>query len=384
MKQISHMLSIVLILWTSALAQPPEPVVTLRQKVLSKESYMSLVQQWLDYMDEHGESTEGHLNVAQAQRYAGEAKELYLRHYRRAVELEPNSVRALDLCGSFTWRLGTPEDKAQGRQMLERAKNLDPSYGEILYSLYGMYCCEGRLDETEDIASDIYRRGIISTPLQDFGYNLLAGLPEKAVLFTNGDNDTYPPISLQAGLGYREDVLVLNINLLKCEEYAQAIAERYPDWFPQSKATADSGRLSTAKAVATELLRTGKHPLYAAISVDFDDLPCTRTIQGLCARIDRLEGDEAHIDEKKTFSLLRDVYRLDSATNWAYPWELRNAERMLMNNYCALAYRAAVASREHGDEEAARFLAAMGRHIAEFHELGAAIAAFDELIGSND
>ena len=42
---------------------------------------------------------------------------------------------------------------------------------------------------------------------------------ENAILFTNGDNDTYQLIYVQEKLGYRNDVTVLNYSLLNLDRY---------------------------------------------------------------------------------------------------------------------------------------------------------------------
>lgn len=240
-----------------------------------------------------------------------------------------------------------------------------------------MYCCEGRLDEAAEIASDIYRRNVIPQPIQDFGYNMLIGLPENAVLITNGDNDTYPPISLQAGRNLRRDVVVLNKSLLGCKEYADALSERYSDWFP--KKPKSEGPLGTAQAVIEYLLRTKRRPIYAAVTVDYQGHPHSITIEGLCARIDALEGEDSNVSYKKIHTLFRDKYRLDSASFWKYPWALKNAEQMMMGNYVALAYMAASGAKDAGDPQAMELLITKGRHIAAFHEMEQELAIFDEL-----
>ena len=169
----SWIVTVVVALAAVASAQPPEPVVSLRQKVLSKETYVDLARQWLEYMQRHGETAEGHVNVGQAYRYAGEAKDVWLEHYKKAVELDPGYARALDLYGCHLYhRSKDPGKKAEAVQVLERARNLDPGYPEILYSLYSIYCCEQRLDDAWGVAADIYRRNLVPIPLQDYAYSL--------------------------------------------------------------------------------------------------------------------------------------------------------------------------------------------------------------------
>lgn len=61
----------------------------------------------------------------------------------------------------------------------------------------------------------------------DYAYNTLQSVEKDGILFTNGDNDTYPLLYLQI-LGYRQDVSVININLLNEEWYFNFLKESRP------------------------------------------------------------------------------------------------------------------------------------------------------------
>jgi len=47
----------------------------------------------------------------------------------------------------------------------------------------------------------------------NYNYNVLASTEKNGILFTNGDNDTYPAWVLQHALNIRKDVTVLNLHL---------------------------------------------------------------------------------------------------------------------------------------------------------------------------
>jgi tetratricopeptide (TPR) repeat protein len=62
----------------------------------------------------------------------------------------------------------------------------------------------------------------------DYGYDLLAGLEPDAIIFTNGDNDTYPLWYIQNVERFRTDVSVVNLSLLRTDWYIEQLRDRDP------------------------------------------------------------------------------------------------------------------------------------------------------------
>ncbi len=57
----------------------------------------------------------------------------------------------------------------------------------------------------------------------EYAYNILAGLDENAIIFTNGDNDTFPIWYLQEVEHFRRDVTVVNLSLVNLGWYVKQL-----------------------------------------------------------------------------------------------------------------------------------------------------------------
>jgi hypothetical protein len=69
-------------------------------------------------------------------------------------------------------------------------------------------------------------RGAEATAAHDVARGLLAAAPANAVLFTGGDNDSYPLWYAQQVEGVRRDVLLVTLSLLPADWYPNEIARR--------------------------------------------------------------------------------------------------------------------------------------------------------------
>jgi hypothetical protein len=85
-----------------------------------------------------------------------------------------------------------------------------------------------RIYQNEEEARKELKEDLYSPAMLSWAKNILASCSKNAILFTNGDNDTYPLLYLQAKQNYRTDVLVVNLSLLNTLPYISSLTRQIP------------------------------------------------------------------------------------------------------------------------------------------------------------
>ena len=168
-------------------------------------------------------SAEAHHGLSMAYRYTG-MRDTALTEARTALELDPDATGVLlnyaDLVlpirtGDIPGKSATERFAESERSNLKAAASTHPLSAHAHTTLWASYMAQGRWSDARLQAAELGRLNYYQQPLIDFGHNLLAGLALNAILFTNGDNDTYPPSVLQQMTEpFRPDVTIANLSLL--------------------------------------------------------------------------------------------------------------------------------------------------------------------------
>jgi tetratricopeptide (TPR) repeat protein len=267
-----------------------------------------------------------------------------------------------------------PSDPSQAIALLERALKLDPTLDDPHYILWSMLRSKGRREDADAHLRTLLDRGQMPEPLVDFGYNLLAGLEPNAILLTNGDNDTYPEIALQAARGFRTDVVVVNVSLLNLQWYRRQLAAG-PNPVPVpllADGDTDARGDDALKGLLTQMEDAGsKRPLYAAVTVSCDahPIPKTLSLEGVVYRI-HSTAPPNEVDAAAMSQNLESRYRLESLTSVTTNWDDWSSLRLLSLNYASAFARMAIARAKAGDIARGRESMVRALEINDFHRGG--------------
>src|SRR6185503_8298652 len=183
----------------------------------------------------------------------------------------------------------------------------------------------------------------------DYAYNMLTPLEKNAIVFTNGDNDTFPLWYNQEVEGVRKDVRVVNLSLLNTPWYIRQLRDQEPK-VPLTYTNAEldallpyrdekTGAIVWVKDLATKNIidnNQWRRPLYLAVTVpDQMGLEKRLSLEGLVFRVNAQETGRT-VDVEKTMDNLYRVFQYKGLLdkNRAYDttvYKDENAYRLVQN-----------------------------------------------------
>ena len=241
----------------------PQKIVTFVKVKHTPEWYVQQAKLWRAVTEREPQNEEAWINLYHATRYSigfNDGNEDYSpltavwQDMRKAV---PETYADYLLTYFHAKFVGLPDTgnmadvQNQSLQNMVKAIRMRPDEVNAYPDYVACLMITGDEKLLDDILRRWYESGTYSASLLNYAYNEMAGLPDNALFFTNGDIDTYSKLLLQGGKGLFRGVKVVCIPMLFSSTYRETVCrqlgvpvmeepkattqEEYNDWLEQTE-----------------------------------------------------------------------------------------------------------------------------------------------------
>ncbi len=180
----------------------------------------------------------------------------------------------------------------RGLNNLTKASD-DSSKGTVTAALATLLCVCVPLQMVSQTWDDHDRSGRYMC--RDFGMNYLTSVDENGIIFTNGDNDTFPLWYAQEVEGYRTDVRVCNLSYLQTDWYIDQMKRPAYESTPLPISAEESVYAHDARAYSYVINRISDSiPVREALNYLYSDESWTKEVPGY-GRLDHLPTNQLYI-----------------------------------------------------------------------------------------
>jgi hypothetical protein len=211
----------------SSFSQKPQPVYSFARVYMGLGWYKEQAQAWKKEIEKDPSNANAWFNYYRAHRslLALDTTDKRPMEERRKIVDEILAGMKKNIPDSYEYNLVKWMVSGNNFDSVQYLKNAD-ALGEGQWEHYDDMIIWGEVDrditKRDAYSKKWFESGQASTGFLYFNYNVIMGLKPHAIIFTGGDNDTYPLWILQSQ-GIRRDVTVLNLSLLLIDNYRDRI-----------------------------------------------------------------------------------------------------------------------------------------------------------------
>jgi hypothetical protein len=159
-------------------------------------------------------------------------------------------------------------DKKQVDYLL-KAQAMYPDRMELISNYVNYYELNRDKDNMKKYCTKWFNSNEISSGIIAYNYNMLNSLEDNAIIFTNGDNDTYPLWLLQYVKGIKKDVSVFNVSLLQIESYRDKLftENKIPVFEMEKFLKTFKEEMDYPQAIIRHIIKNTNRPVYMACTM---------------------------------------------------------------------------------------------------------------------
>jgi hypothetical protein len=207
----------------------PETVYRIVYTQESNEWYIQQAKLWKIEVEKNPKNADAWFNYYKANRYANWPEgysEFSTDKQTRLNQIVANMGKAVPNSYEYNYlKFFNSDEKRDFLSYGEKAYNLQPDKPDIYYEFIVYYLLNDEEKKAHKFLEKLYESKDVAPGLVDYNYNVLMSTDKNAILFTNGDNDTYPCWMLQVAKRIRTDVTVMNIHMIRKRTYLKKLLD---------------------------------------------------------------------------------------------------------------------------------------------------------------
>jgi formylglycine-generating enzyme required for sulfatase activity len=266
-----------------AIAADPEIILPKTKVLHSPGWYAEQVPMWQKKVDLNKSDANAWLNYYTASRYAQVSDVVLSAIVNDMTMLHEGTFEYLVV------RALHEGYNAAGFSAITKAYNLRPGDPSTYQSLLIFGELHGDMKVRKEFGSKLYLSNQISSSLLHYSYNVLMSVERNAVLITEGDNTSIPLYVLQDIFKIRDDVKVLQLELLCDASYRTQVFQQLSLSFDETRLTTDDTR---EREVISKLL-SSQNPttkFYFTLTLSPDNLTAIKEqlyVVGLASQVSK-------------------------------------------------------------------------------------------------
>jgi hypothetical protein len=291
-------------------AQKPEKVYSVVKQIKSIDWYRTQAKLWKQEIAKDTASETAWVNFYAANRMArmtdfetwNKEKGDYFMDLKAIVSRVENAIpNTYEYYHINVWDKGI-YDKNQ-TEYLFKAMKIYPDRMDLISNYVNYYEINRDKENMKKYCSKWFNNNEISAGIIAYNYNVLSTLEDNAIIFTNGDNDTYPLWILQYAKGIKKDVSVFNVSLLQIDSYRDKLfAEiRIPAFDTEKFMKTYKEEMDYPQAIIRHIIQNTDRPVYMASTMSneyYKEFEKDLYLTGLAFRYSKSDIDNTAIIRK--------------------------------------------------------------------------------------